>query len=67
MKGEFHENSQYLNWAETLGPMTPPPEPPPGGDNFPSLSTFSCIIAFHSCIEDNPLVRCRGGFTNILT
>ena len=29
MKGEFHENSQYLDWTEMLGPMRPPPEPPP--------------------------------------
>ena len=29
MKGRFHENSQYLDWAETLGPMRPPTEPPP--------------------------------------
>ena len=29
MKGGFHENPQYLNWAETFGPMRSPPEPPP--------------------------------------
>ena len=29
MKGAFHENSQYLDWAETLGPMRSSPEPPP--------------------------------------
>ena len=29
MKSEFHENSQYLDWAEMVGPMGPPPEPPP--------------------------------------
>ena len=29
MNGGFHENSQYLNWVETLGPMRSPPEPPP--------------------------------------
>jgi len=29
IKGRFHENSQYLDWAETLGPVRPPPEPPP--------------------------------------
>jgi len=29
MKGEFHENSQYLDRAEMLCPMRPPPEPPP--------------------------------------
>ena len=29
MKCGFHENLQYLDWAETLGPMRPPPEPPP--------------------------------------
>ena len=51
MKGEFHENSQYLDWVETLGPMRPPPEPPPWGDNFLSLSPFSCIIAFHSSLR----------------
>jgi len=28
MKGGFHENPQYLDWAETLGPIRPPPEPP---------------------------------------
>ena len=25
LKGGFHKNLQYLNWAETLGPMRPPP------------------------------------------
>ena len=25
MKGEFYENSQYLDWAETHGQMRPPP------------------------------------------
>ena len=29
IKGGFHENSQYLDWAEMLGPMRPLPEPPP--------------------------------------
>jgi len=29
IKGEFHENSQYLDWAKTLDPLRPPPEPPP--------------------------------------
>jgi len=29
IKGGFHENSQYLDWAEMLGPMRPPPELPP--------------------------------------
>ena len=52
-EGGFHKNPQYLDWAETLGPMRPLPEPPPWGDNFPSLSPFLCIIAFHSYIEDN--------------
>ena len=28
IKGGFHENPQYLDWAETLGPIRPPPEPP---------------------------------------
>jgi len=29
LKGGFHKNPQYLDWVETLGPMRPPPEPPP--------------------------------------
>ena len=29
MKGGFYKISQYLDWAETLGPIRPPPEPPP--------------------------------------
>ena len=29
IKGGFYENPQYLDWAETLVPMRPPPEPPP--------------------------------------
>jgi len=29
IKSRFHENSQYLDWTETLGPMRSPPEPPP--------------------------------------
>jgi len=29
MKGEFHKNPQYLDWAATLDPIRPPPEPPP--------------------------------------
>ena len=67
IKGGFHENSQYLDWAETLGSIRPPSEPPPWDENFPSLSPFSCIIAFHSYIENNAWVRCEGGFTNMLT
>ena len=67
MKDGFHENSQYLDWVEMLGPIRPPPEPPPWGDNFSSLSLFSCIIALHSYIKDNSWVRYGGGFTNMLT
>ena len=28
IKGEFHENSQYLDLVETLDPMRPAPKPP---------------------------------------
>jgi len=27
IKGEFHENLKYLDWAKMLGPMRPPLEP----------------------------------------
>jgi len=29
IKSEFLETPHYLDWAETLGPIRPPPEPPP--------------------------------------
>ena len=29
IKGGFHENEHHLGWADTLGPMKPPPEPSP--------------------------------------
>ena len=29
IKGEFHENPHYLDWAVMLGLIRPPPEPPP--------------------------------------
>ena len=28
IKGGFHEDLQYLNWAKTFGLMRPPPESP---------------------------------------
>ena len=28
MKSGVHENTQYLDWIETLGPMKSPSEPP---------------------------------------
>jgi len=28
-KGGFREPPHYLNWVATLGPIRPPPEPPP--------------------------------------
>ena len=65
--GGFFENSHYWDWAATLGPIRPPPEPPPWDNMFLSLSSFSCIYAFYSYIKDNTWDRCGGGFTNILT
>ena len=28
-KCEFLNNSRYIDWVATLGPIRPPPEPPP--------------------------------------
>jgi len=29
IKGGFFDDPQYLDWVATLGPIRPPPEPPP--------------------------------------
>ena len=43
--GRFMQDPRYLDWAATLGPVRPPPEPPPWG-NFPSFSICFSIYTF---------------------
>ena len=46
IKGGFLDDLQDLDWVALLGPIRPPPEPPPSGHILPSLSSLSCIHAF---------------------
>ena len=48
--GRFLQDPWFFDWAATVGPIRPPPEPPPWG-NFPSLPICFKYIHIHDALR----------------
>jgi len=60
-KNVFRELPHSFDWVAMLGPIRPPPEPPPWGTlSFPFF--FFMHLFIHSYIKDNACDKCGGGF-----